>query len=88
MIIKTVDGRSIDTALDMGPEERHILQKLMVWSSMVESLKQFRQIKQKALMDGWNNSGPVQESRLLSLVIKELEVQVSRRLQQTSAESA
>ena len=80
MIIETFDGRSINTATDLGPEERHILQKLMAWGSMVKSLDQFRDIKKKALANGWNNSGPVRESRALSLVVKGLEIQIRQRL--------
>ncbi|WP_299976181.1 hypothetical protein [Desulfobacula sp.] len=80
MIIETSDGRSINTATDLGPEERHILQKLMAWGPMVESLDQFRDIKKKGLANGWNNSGPVRESRALSLVVKDLEVQIRQRL--------
>lgn len=82
MIIETRNGRSVDTATDMTPEERHILQKLMAWVSMVESLNQFREIKKKALADGWNNSGPVYESRMLSLVIRDLELKIVQRLKQ------
>lgn len=80
MIIKTYNGTSIDTAKDLGPEERHIVQKLFAWASMVESVARFRELKKKALADGWNNSGPVGESRALSLVVNELEVQIRQRL--------
>ena len=80
MIIKTYDGTSIDTAKDLDPAERHIVQKLFAWASMVESMARFRELKKKALADGWNNSGPVVECRTLSLVAKELEVQVRQRL--------
>ena len=84
MIIDTYDGTSIDTAKDFGPEERHIVQKLFAWTTMVESVAQFRELKQKALADGWNNSGPVQESRALSLVSNELEIRIRRRLKSES----
>jgi hypothetical protein len=80
MIIQTHEGRSVDTATDLGPEERHILQKLMAWESMVKSLEQFREIRKKALADGWNNSGPVQESQALLRVIKVLETRIRQRL--------
>ncbi len=80
MIIKIFDGQSINTATDLGPEERHIVQKLMAWDSMVKSLDQFREIKKKALTSGWNNSGPVRESRALSLVVKHLEFRICQRL--------
>ena len=79
MIIKITDGTSIDTAKDFGPEERHIAQKLFAWASLVESVAQFRELKKKALNDGWNNSGPVQESRALALVAGELEGRIRQR---------
>jgi len=80
MIIKTYDGISIDTAKDFGPEERHIVQKLFAWAGMVESVAQFRELKKKALAEGWNNSGPVGESHNLTLVVNELEIQIRQRL--------
>ena len=80
MIIDIYDGTSIDTVKDFGPEERHIVQKLFAWASMAESVTRFRELKQKALADGWNNSGPVLESRALSLVANELEGRIRQRL--------
>jgi len=79
MIIKIRDGTSIDTDKDLGPAERHIVQKLFAWSDMVESVARFRELRKKALVDGWNNSGPLQESRALSLVAGELEGRIRRR---------
>ncbi len=84
MIITTQNGQKIDTAVDLGPEERHILQKLFAWSSMVESVTQFRQIKEKALKVGWNDSGPVRESRNLSLVVQDFEIKIRQRLRRKS----
>lgn len=80
MIIKTSNGRSIDTAVDLGPEERHILQKLFAWQSVVDSVALFREKKTQALAAGWNGSGPVRESRALSLVTRDLEEKILRRL--------
>jgi len=80
MIINIYDGTSIDTVKDFGSEERHIVQKLFAWATMVESVARFRELKKKALADGWNNSGPVRESRALSLVANDLEVRIRRRL--------
>ena len=51
---------------------------------MVESVAQFRELKKKALADGWNNSGPVRESRALSLVANDLEIRIRRRLKNRS----
>ena len=84
MIIKLQNGASIDTEKDLGPEERHILQKLFAWASLVDSLAHFREIKKKALIDGWNNSGPVRESRALSLVANQLESRIRDRLKSGS----
>jgi hypothetical protein len=84
MIIDISDGTSIDTAKEFGSEERHIVQKLFAWASMVESVTRFRELKKKALADGWNNSGPVQESRALSLVANDLEARIRRRLKDRS----
>ncbi|MCF8091449.1 MAG: hypothetical protein K9K40_03190 [Desulfotignum sp.] len=79
MIITTENGKTIDTA-DLGPEERHVLQKLFAWKTLVESLEQFRDKKKQALAAGWNNSGPIRETRALSQVIQHLENQVRNRL--------
>ena len=84
MIINTYDGASIDTSKDLSPAERHIVQKLFAWATMVESVARFRELKQKALAEGWNNSGPLRESRALSLVAEDLEIQIRRRLRNQS----
>jgi hypothetical protein len=84
MIINIYDGTSIDTVKDFGPEERHIVQKLFAWVTMVESVAQFRELKKKALVDGWNNSGPVRESRALSLVANDMEIRIRERLKNWS----
>jgi hypothetical protein len=80
MIIKLSDGSSIDTAKDLGPEERHIVQKLFAWTATVESVARFRELKKKALADGWNNSGPLRERRALSRVANDLEARIRQRL--------
>ena len=82
MMIITSTGEKIDTAT-LSSEERHILQKLFAWKSLVDSVALFREKKKEALKTGWNNSGPVPESRALSLVIAHLETQVRLRLQKT-----
>jgi hypothetical protein len=79
MIIRTDSGQTIDTA-DLSPEERHVIQKLMAWMTLVDSMEQFSQKKQQALAAGWNDSGPVRETRALSVVIGHLEKQVRQRL--------
>ena len=79
MIILTDGGQAVDTDT-LSPEERHIIQKLMAWASLVDSLAKFRAKKEEALKAGWNNSGPVRESRALSLVIRSLEKKLLERL--------
>ncbi|HKL01605.1 MAG TPA: hypothetical protein VJ943_15225 [Desulfotignum sp.] len=82
MIITTDTGNTIDTA-DLSPEERHVLQKLFAWNTLVASLDQFRDKKNQALAAGWNHSGPIRETRALSQVIQHLENQVKERLKNT-----
>ena len=80
MIINTVDGNSIDTEADLTAEERHILQKLFLWESLAESIEQFREEKNKALLKGWNCSGEISESPSLKSIINHLEKKLISRL--------
>jgi hypothetical protein len=82
MIIMADGGQSVDTDT-LSPEERHIIQKLMAWSSLVDSPAKFRAKKEEALKAGWNHSGPVRESRVLSLVIRSLENKLMERLKRS-----
>ncbi len=85
MIIETREGNRIDTEKDLTAPERHILQKLFLWKSMAESLRQFREKTAQALMRGWNNSGPVRESPNLKIIISDLEQKVIDRLNEEQA---
>ncbi len=80
MIIKTTSGQSFDTERDLTAPERHILQKLFLWESMAATFQQFRDKKAEALLKGWNNSGPVEESRAMKSIIGDLEKKVVTRL--------
>jgi len=80
MIITTWNGKSFDTEKDLNAPERHVLQKLFAWESMATSLEQFKQKKEKALLKGWNNSGPIQEGMALKVIIGTLEKKVAARL--------
>jgi hypothetical protein len=80
MIIKTDNGKTIDTTTDLTSEERHILQKLFAWKAVAHSMAQFKDIKDRAMKMGWNNSGPVQESRALKMIIQQLEKDLIQRL--------
>lgn len=79
MIINTDTGASVDTA-DLTAEERHIIQKLLAWKSLVTSVEQFRRKKADALAAGWNNSGPVRETRALALAAGQMEKELLARL--------
>lgn len=80
MIIVIKDGKSFDTNKDLTAAERHILQKLFIWESMASSVEQFRVQKGKALLKGWNQTGPIDESPALKSIIQDLESKVSTRL--------
>ena len=80
MIITTGDGKSFDTDKDLSAPERHIIQKLFAWGSLVTNLEQFREKKRDALLKGWNNSGPVSESMALRAILIDLERKLVARL--------
>ena len=80
MIITTWNGKSFDTGRDLSAPERHVVQKLFAWESMVTSLDQFKQKKEEALLKGWNNSGPIQEGMALKAIIETLGKKVAARL--------
>jgi len=80
MILHTRGGAALDTSIDLSAPERHILQKLLLWKDMAVSVEEFRGKKEQALRDGWNDSGPIRESRALGGIIQELEYMVAQRL--------
>ena len=80
MIFTTKSGESFDTDRDLTEVERHVLQKLFIWQEMTANIEEFRRKKQEALRAGWNNSGPIQESRAMKSITRELEDRVAQRL--------
>ena len=80
MIIHIDENTEIDTDRDLSSAERHIVQKLFGWKSMVGSVAEFHEKKKSALQAGWNNSGPVRESRALGLIVVKLEKELRARL--------
>jgi hypothetical protein len=80
MIITTKTGKSFDTDKDLTGAERHILQKLFAWEEFALSIEQFRQEEKKAMLRGWNNSGPIRKSATMQVIIAELEEKVVLRL--------
>ena len=47
---------------------------------MVDSVAQFRKKKESALNVGWNNSGPIRETKAMTLVCQQLEKELRLRL--------
>jgi len=86
MIIATTNGRSLDTARDLTPAERHILQKLFLWQEMAANLDQFREEKAKAFQKGWSDSGPIMESPAMRIIISDMENRLIARLQGEKSE--
>ena len=80
MIIATRNGKSFDTDRDLTAPERHILQKLFMWESVVSSLDQFREKERLAMLKGWNDSGPIRTSEAMRAILAELEEKVVLRL--------
>ena len=80
MIIRPDDNTTIDTDRDLGPEERHILQKLLCYVHFVGSIEEFREKKEKAFRTGWDNSGPVRESPLMAGIGNYLERELAKKL--------
>lgn len=80
MIINHSSGRIYDTDRDLTSPERHIVQKMMCWEYIATSLEQFREKRDKALVDGWGDSGPVSESPVLKDITEEMERRLSARL--------
>lgn len=82
MIIPIDGGPDVDTDRDLSAAERHVVQKLLGWKSLLNSVAEFRQKKKSALKLGWNNAGPLRESRALALVADQLEKEMIMRLRQ------
>ncbi len=87
MIIKLENSSDIDTDRDLSAEERHILQTLFGWKSLVDSVKQFREKKELAFRTGWNESGPIRETKTMSLVVQQLEKELRLRLAATQGKN-
>ena len=86
MLYLTQKGESFDLEKDFSSPERHILQKLLLWKELAQSVEEFRRKKQEALGKGWGDSGPIPESRNLQILTQDLEEQVALRLQAAKRE--
>lgn len=80
MIITLENGKSFDSETDLTPPERHILQKLLFWCSMADSIEVFQEKKRVALKKGWNHSGPILESQNLRQILFDLEKRILKRI--------
>ena len=80
MLIHLDNNTDIDTDRDLNSEERHVLQKLLCYKVYVDSLEQFREKKEKAYAVGWNNSGPIRESKALKQIVQQMEKELKLRL--------
>ena len=79
MIIECSNGKQVDTRT-LSPAERHVIQKLLAWHSLAESLVFFREKTRAALETGWDGTGPVRMTRALEQVIKTLEADLVKRI--------
>lgn len=79
MIFQTDYGK-IDSNSDLTPEERHVVQKLLCWRTIVDSLEEFQEKTEQALQKGWNDSGPVRKSKNLKYIIHQLEEEIQGQL--------
>ena len=81
MIYTTRRGEAFDLEKDFSSPERHVLQKLLIWKDFAASVVEFRRKKEEALRRGWGDSGPLQASPGLQKLTRDLEEQVTWRLQ-------
>lgn len=79
MIIPIDNDADIDTDV-LSSEERHILQKLLCYKVITDTLDQFREMTERAFEKGWNDSGPVRKSEALIKVIQQMEKELLLRL--------
>lgn len=86
MIITLSTGRKIDTETDLTAEERHIVQKLYAWASVLDSMEAFREKRNQALDAGWNSSGPVAQRHMLREILDDVEKNLDAQLKHKAFE--
>jgi len=74
----------VDSEKDLNSVERHILQKMLAWKSVADSVETFRAKRSLAFQMGWNDSGPISETPKLKMIIDQLEADVIERLKDVS----
>jgi hypothetical protein len=80
MMITTRSNVVADTDRDLSGPERQILKQLRLWKDHLGSVEEFRAKKARALAAGCQGSGPVEESRALSILALDLEEKLAQRL--------
>jgi hypothetical protein len=73
-------GPTRESAQELSASERHVLQQLWLWKDIAGSVQEFRHKKEQALADGFDNSGPIQESQVLGSMVRDLEEKLAQRL--------
>jgi hypothetical protein len=73
-------GSTRDREQELSASERHVLQQLWLWKDIAGSVEEFRHKKEQALADGFDNSGPIQESQVLGSIVRDLEEKLAQRL--------
>ncbi|MFT5701614.1 MAG: hypothetical protein ACI8ZB_004509 [Desulforhopalus sp.] len=81
MIIPIDNNPDVNTD-DLSSEEKHIIQKLLCWKVIVDSMEHFREKTALSLATGWNNSGPITASKGLTQVVKQMEKELLVRLKE------
>ena len=81
MIIPIDNNPDVNTD-DLCSEEKHIIQKLLCWKVIVNSMEHFKEKTALSLATGWNNSGPVTASKGLTQVIEQMERELLVRLKE------
>lgn len=81
MIIPIDNNPDVNTD-GLRSEEKHIIQKLLCWKVIVDSMEHFREKTALSLATGWNNSGPICASKGLTQVIGQLERELLVRLKE------
>lgn len=79
-MIIPIDNKPDVNTDDLSSEEKHIIQKLLCWKIIVDSMEHFREKIVLSLATGWNNSGPINASKELTQVIKQMERDLLERL--------
>lgn len=85
VIYLTLQGRAVDTDMELTSPQRHVLQKLLTWEHLGLEPQDFAARQAKALQQGWGSLGPVEESPALKTVAGDLAARLAIRHGQAPA---